>query len=1513
VRRWVALGASAIATAGAALAFAQGNGAPAEPAPWSTRPEVPGAARTLVPFGVETTPAGPRAWALGLAGDATVVLQRAPGGGWSAARLATGRPVGGQAPQHAGEMTADGHGAVLLAEPTRLFTRAPGAAFTGAPDPGAALAEDEQLVGGARTLLAVLGGDAPATLVAPTTADGIGRAVLRLDADGWQREPLDAPVPVHPVGLAAAGPGRAWMLATAGDRVVLLRRDETALRWVLADFDAELLNAVAKVEVSAPPADPLTATSDGLWIDLRITPHGGTAPVDLTERLKVTEAPDTAEPTATPIATATATATPSATPTPAAPQLVVEGRWCDLEPLCDHPLGFTFAHGARGYRSVATAATADAKFGTREISAPVDRGLAPDARAHDAQRQGGYAALEGEAFALRDGIGEDGSSTTQAIAFSADGTGFTGGTIAFGAVSRAAISPPPASEPLPLQGDALISGASAPAGDGRVFAFTRSMRAMLYAPGQGWSRAYTPLSETGAHNRYSPPMVIAWPRKNLMIGGGAAGLLTTITADPVGLGSDVEPRPSMRMVNFDALRVQDTVLAIACTPSDPLDCVAVGLDGLIVRGDGLSWRVQALPDSAPEHTHITGVAFDGRTPLLATTDGLYVGGDGDGYARDDGLRARMLAAGLTGAVSRVVTVAGGGIAVDGRFARDNGTAEWRPTAAPLELHPYALAAYRDANGAVRAIVSATSDPVPLPDPVEPEDDRDPPGDGEPPQYEPVPPAPSPADAVVLRETADGWFDLDRASFQRSGGRDLPEMTLNTRAILVDGDGTGLLLGGVSDASTTPFDTGDPDEPTLGGVASARRLERGALVPVPREESETAETPAPPGAVRLAVGGHPACLDRCGGAGGQGYGPDLNLQSALARVRAMSAGGAGPAALLIGGGRASLGGEPLDPGGARRYRELTQGAGVPTYVLPGPGDLPNGGAEAFASAFASAPAPQGTGDAPAGVDLLTVTQPEGGGAGQARSTFAFDVKAAAGTVRIIAIDNAAGRLAGGPDGAQARWIRETMEQARRSGFPSIVVGSMPLDDTQAAQPAEDAAEEIALLAGRASAYVATAGVDDPADRRFGGVLAQREVVAPGIDAVLPLLQSSTLGYAPAHNFTVDSDDLEGFRQTDAALLMIDVAVGRLDPSTGVAPVSAGAEPLLEGLALDQAWREIPLGWAIPLFVTASDPTPRRFLVSPAPDEPLRPASSGTASGMLIDQCRFFLRACATVVPTNMTFTSSDPRIARFVAVRPGGPETDGDPVVVLDAAGNVVDDPRGFICPLAIGTVDVTVTALGRRVASPVRVVPVSSFDDGDIRTNPIPAGTCAFPTFTRAADEPKPAATPQEPAATTPPAADPAPAAPEPQPGPQPAQPQPVPPAPAPAPPVPAAPAPPAPAVPAGAPSAADPARPPVAPAPKPPVPPAPPAPPQGLQVQQVDAPQVQPFQAMQHAEQRRAEYAYEADSAAVAYAHPRSPLPWEIAGGVAVLALVMAGGGLAGRSRSRAVAVARSASAPRG
>ena len=320
-------------------------------------------------------------------------------------------------------------------------------------------------------------------------------------------------------------------------------------------------------------------------------------------------------------------------------------------------------------------------------------------RARDAQRQGGYAALDGEAFALRDGIGEDGSSTTQAIAFAPDGTGFTGGTVAFGAVTRAAPGPAAAAELLPL-GDAIVAGAISPTGDGRVFALGRSSGAMLYAPGSGWARAFSAIQEIGL-----PPLAIAWPRKDLLIAGGSVGLLATATGEPFDLSSGFEDReiPRARLTNFRELEVQNTTLAIACTPSDPLDCVAAGLDGLLVRGDGTNWRFQALPETAPKPTHITGVAFDGRTPLLATTDGLYVGASVGRRLRarrrssrpDD--RAGPARGGAHGRDRRRRWHRGGG-----RFVRDSAAAPWRPTTAPLDLHPYALAAY-PRHGRSRAV------------------------------------------------------------------------------------------------------------------------------------------------------------------------------------------------------------------------------------------------------------------------------------------------------------------------------------------------------------------------------------------------------------------------------------------------------------------------------------------------------------------------------------------------------------------------------------------------------------------------------------------------------------------------------------------------------------------------------------------------------------------------------------------------------------------------------------------
>ena len=233
---------------------------------------------------------------------------------------------------------------------------------------------------------------------------------------------------------------------------------------------------------------------------------------------------------------------------------------------------------------------------------------------------------------------------------------------------------------------------------------------------------------------------------------------------------------------------------------------------------------------------------------------------------------------------------------------------------------------------------------------------------------------------------------------------------------------------------------------------------------------------------------------------------------------MVAAGNGPAALLFGGGRASLGGEPLDEAGARRYRELTAGRrACPTYVLPGPGDRRAAATRRSRAAFADAPAPQGTRRrAPDGVDAAAAAQPESAEARRRGASFAFDVRAAAGTVRVVAIDNAAGRLAGGPDGAAgAAGCATSWSRRASSGIP-VDRGRQRARWTarSACRRADDADDELALLAGHASAYVATAGVDDPHDPHFGGVLSQQRGRPPGAAAPLAVFQSSTLGYAPS---------------------------------------------------------------------------------------------------------------------------------------------------------------------------------------------------------------------------------------------------------------------------------------------------------------------------------------------------------------------------------------------------------------
>jgi hypothetical protein len=358
-----------------------------------------------------------------------------------------------------------------------------------------------------------------------------------------------------------------------------------------------------------------------------------------------------------------------------------------------------------------------------------------------------------------------------------------------------------------------------------------------------------------------------------------------------------------------------------------------------------------------------------------------------------------------------------------------------------------------------------------------------------------------------------------------------------------------------------------------------------------------------------------------------------------------------------------------------------------------------------------------------------------------------------------------------------------------------------------------------------------------------------------------------------------------------------------------------EPLVDDLVFDTTSRVFPVGFAQPLSVSADDLASLRFLRRDEETGELQVASAYTGVSLPQDQCVWWSDTCDTSVPTDISFTSSNPRVARFVAARRGsGDEGPRRPEIVIDASGHVVDDPRGVFCPLTTGATDISVTTAGRRVTTTIQVVELSNFGIPDeVKITPIAPGTCGFPDFVVTKPKEKEDV------------------APIPTPGPlspvipQPIFPQPVqPPAPAPSHPAPQPAAPAPPAVPAPVPVPAplppppaiqsppsDAAHPPVVPAGKPPAPPAPPAPPSGLAVQSAPATQVQFFQAAQVQEQRRVEQAFEADSAAVAYAHPPSPLPWEIIGGAAVIALALAGGTFAGRARRPALARATVAARP--
>ncbi len=929
-------------------------------------------------------------------GEQVVVIARDPGGSWQA----------------------------LDAPPSDVLLPAEGDA------PAEALAGDQGLgpIGNA----AFDEGGAAGLLFAPL-GRSVADAVIHFDGTEWKRESVEVPVgseaKLHILAIDATGIGNAWALAEPADAlgksVVLLERTTTAEGplWVerplsgtpfaASDSPAEGIAGVAPI---GGAAQPITVTSEGLWIDLTATIEG--VGRDVTVYYDIGKG-------------------------------TVTGAWCDAEKeFCDGSLGVKLSRQG-GYRSFAWPGGA---FGTRIVTNPLDPGGA------ETSSRGTYLRFDGSAFERMPG---GGGNFRRSGAFASVDRGWLEGPVE--------ISPktaPARMQPWPLSVRAALTDVTgapgAPPGSlaSGALAVGAGGGVLRYVPGRGWKREFL-FSSSGSVNKANLRGV-AWPEPSrAQVVGDQGAMWQWNKADDLWVQDPGVP------VGFEA-----NLMDVAFDPSNPDRGYAVGKGGVLL-GYGKSWDPEPLP-AGFESANLTSIAFAGSEAIVAAGGDLLVN-SGGGWRVD--ASAHALLEDVRVGNPQLFAVAGlpdGGAVAAGRdivIERDGPGASWRFSAQPLPgSTAIAAAAIRDGSS-VRAVVSVVprlsyppSDDLPEPDPTVP-----------PPI---VPPFALPGDGYLLRETANGWEDEQRTAFASSSD-DTPLKSDPILSLLLDSSGNGWAVGGWSGNSDSAGRGSSARNGTGRAirerVRTAAVFRYGAGVAASPAAASAQPVPMPAGPIRLAVAGNAECDSACAELRPQALGPDRSLIAGVRAVAAMR-GGFGPRALLYTGNRVRTG---LGGADGLRYAELLGSApGLPVFPALGSGDASNGtGASVFASSFASFPTPLGSGPAPAGISTAGIPG-AAPSPGAARTHYAFDSEGAGGKVRVVVIDNSLGSLAASdphqnPAEAQLPWLEAVLADARAEGTPVVVMGNRSLNTsfTPKLNVAEDGDQVArALVDGGASAYL-----------------------------------------------------------------------------------------------------------------------------------------------------------------------------------------------------------------------------------------------------------------------------------------------------------------------------------------------------------------------------------------------------------------------------------------------------------
>ena len=1090
--------------------------------------------------------------------------------------------------------------------------------------------------------------------------------VARWDGEHWTRESIELP-PSYTggfqiVAIAGTSPQNLWLLGepskSSGLGIMLFKRKEVKtgeFRWEPASLGSTLFSqsetsasGVSELGPLTGQAQPLTATEKGVWIDGNLqAPGGGSDGYDFTLYYSVAEDK-------------------------------VTGSWCNArdgaaEAICEHPFGASFGRQA-GYRSFAFEGPG---YGTRIITNP----LQPDGA--DTTNMGSYLSFEGTTFSWMPGAGAD---NVPGGAFYTPTDGWLEGPVQITTTQQparlfgwpvsarapfTAVTSAPGSAPGNFGAQALAVGA-----DGAV---------ARYSPGHGWEREFL-LTSSGAVS--SPTLrAVAWPEPNRAFAVGDLGAMWIWRAE-TGLW---EKDPAAPLDGF-----QGNLLGIAFDPSNPAIGYAVGQSGVLLSY-GKSWtQEEALPSGFSE-ANFTSVAFAGSEGMVVAEHDLLVN-EGSGWKVEPEVHALLASLPNAPQLDVVAGLPNGGAVLAGRdvvLERDSAGAPWHFSEQPI-VNETAIAAAPLLEGSkVRALLSVVPDfeypPRLVLPPVDP---------NTPPPL--IPPNPLPGDGYLVRETAGGWEDEERAAYA-GDSQDKPIKADPIAALDVGSSGAGWALGGWSGEAD---DTGRGTNASGGSGQAIRENVQTAGVysyapegnpPGPSGETAT-PIPMQSGAATFAVGGHAECVEPCASLADEGIEPDRNLSAALGEIDSLSTQPNGPRMLLYTGGRETPGEGPESAAEAERYVQLlSAGGSLPVYPALSAGDSEGSEDSAFGASFAGFAAPFGEGAAPAGVSTANIPAGTVAPRSGARTHYAFDSSGPAGTVRVIVIDNSRGSLAASdpyqnPAEPQAPWLERMLADAKARGIPAIVVGSREMNPNlpPVLNVASDAAEEAQIMvAGGASAYL----YERPEESRTSQI-------PSGGSVTIPEFGTGTLGYRSAisGSFTPGQPDAL-FGTTGYLLLSVEVA--KRNPATSVAPVNARLIPLVQSVSLDPVDGTL-LRRSAPALFTGLGRRPlsgdRWGPVSASSDSP-SPPGADPYSEFPAALCR--QSDCSSAIEPEYTFTSSEPEIANFVEQDPNSTNLRKP---LQNAEGHVIPDPHSSIlCAFNAGTTTVTISAGGLSYSIPVTV------------------------------------------------------------------------------------------------------------------------------------------------------------------------------------------------------------------